>query len=96
VRAIAAGLFAVLIVVVVPREARADDEAVTLPPIVVRSAALGIGAIGALSGVGRAPPTSLVAVAWPSSYYRGVSEAWSVPDGGRKPMLYVTLVDLRF
>ena len=78
---------------VMPREALADDKP-AFDPRIVRAAALAIGGVAAISGVGRAPPMSLVAVAWPGAY-RGDS-TWAVPDGGKKPMLYVTLVDVRF
>lgn len=80
-------------VLLAPRAALADERPV-FDPRVVRVAAVAIGGVAALSGVGRAPPTSLVTVAWPNAY-RGDS-SWNVPDGGKKPMLYVTLVDVRF
>jgi hypothetical protein len=77
-----------------PRDALADDARPAFDPRIVRVATLAIGGAAAIAGVGRAPPMSLVCVAWPGAY-RG-DATWSVPDGGRKPMLYVTLVDVRF
>ena len=83
----------IAVLILAPRDAFAEEKP-TFDPRIVRVAAIAIGGAAALTGVGRAPPMSLVCVALPGAY-RGDS-TWSVPDGGKKPMLYVTLVDVRF
>jgi hypothetical protein len=58
------------------------------------------GMARACGAMGTAPPPSLVGIAWPSlAPPTGTAErapSWTVPDGGRKPFLFATLVDVRF
>jgi len=107
-RCVSCGL--VLAFVVSTRTARAEDASMRWwltrgrDPIAVLARGLALVVLSGLAakadvGVGR-PPLSLVRVAWPTLEPQpatgGRPPSFYVPDGGRKTLLFATLVDLRF
>jgi hypothetical protein len=72
-----------------------------LAGLAVLAASAGTSSVGLAR---RAPPVSLVAIAWPTGAAAPTSPhghrlrpaTWTVPDGGAKPMFFATLLDLRF
>jgi hypothetical protein len=95
-----------------PRSARADTGSPPLAPrlaphgplerLAAGVALFALSGVTAVAGLSRRPPVSLVAVAWPwaarpdDATERRHPPTWTVPAGGRKPMFFASLVDVRF